>query len=146
MKTLIACLLSLVPALACAEISTQNAWIRSSTGPNGALFLEIENDSPQLETLVSATTHQDQCDHMELHTHKHEDGKMMMRQVSSIEVPAQDKVELKPGGLHIMLMGLKKPLQDGQMVPVSLTFESGETLDLEVPVKSSALTAGHSHH
>lgn len=146
MKTLIACLLSLVPAMACAEISTQNAWIRSSTGPNGALFLEIENDSPQLNTLVSATTHQDQCDHMELHTHKHENGKVMMRQVSSIEVPAQNKVELKPGGLHIMLMGLKKPLQDGDVVPVSLTFESGETLDLEVPVKSSTSAAGHSHH
>lgn len=141
MNKLLSGLFIFIPALAWANVSTQNAWIRSTTGPNGALFLDIENDSSQLDALVDASTSQEQCDHMELHTHKHENGKMMMRQVSSIDVPAQSKVELKPGGLHIMLMGLKKPLKEGEIVPVSLTFESGQALELQVPVKST--TSSH---
>lgn len=144
MKKLFISLFSIIPVVAWADIATQNAWIRSSTGPNGALFLEIENDSPDLDSLIGASTDQERCDHMELHTHKHDNGKMMMRQVSSIEVPSQSKVELKPGGLHIMLMGLKKPLQEGDIVPVSLTFESGKVLKLQAPVKAN--TTGHDHH
>lgn len=141
MKKLAITLSALLPLTASASVTVNNAWIRSSTGPNGALFLDLENNSSQLDELVSASCPQEVCDHMELHTHLHENGKMMMRQVDSIEVKENSKTQLKPGGLHVMFMGLKKPLLEGDTIPVHFEFKTGESVDLDVAVKSAA-----SHH
>ena len=57
-----------------------------------------------------------------------------MREVSSIDIPAGRTVELKPGGLHIMLMGLTQPLKDGEMFPLTLTFANEGEVPVEVMV------------
>jgi copper(I)-binding protein len=51
-----------------------------------------------------------------------------------VEVPAGGKAEFKPGGLHLMLIGPKKPLEMGGVVPIRLTFRSGATLDVQAMV------------
>lgn len=78
---------------------------------------------------------------------KMEGEKMLMAQVSSIPLPANTQVQLKPGSLHLMFMGLKQPLAEGQTVPITLKIQlsSGyvETLTIQAPVKSLAHSVMH---
>ena len=60
---------------------------------------------------------------------------MMMRRIDKIDVPANGETVLKPGGLHVMFIGLKHDLKVGQNVPVTLTFEDGSTKSFEAPVR-----------
>ena len=85
---------------------------------------------------------------VELHTHVMEGGVAKMRAVPSIDVPASSKVELKPGGLHVMLINLKAPLKAGEIVPLKLRFEKAGEVDLKVAVTAQApgKDADHGHH
>ena len=67
----------------------------------------------------------------ELHTTIMKDGMMRMQKVSDLDIPEGDKVVLKPGGYHVMLMGLRKQIQLGDHVPVTLSFSNGDTVTIE---------------
>jgi copper(I)-binding protein len=73
-----------------------------------------------------------------------EGGMMRMRAVDKLALPAGKAVELAPGGYHVMLMDLAKPLQEGDTVPLRLTFEdkAGKRSTVEVKAQVRALTAG----
>lgn len=71
----------------------------------------------------------------ELHTHVNEGGMMKMRPVKDIEIKAKGETALKPGGLHIMLIDLKKPLKEGENVAISVTFEDGSSKTFDAPVR-----------
>ena len=76
------------------------------------------------------------------------DGNVMqMRQIDAIDLPAGQTVELKSGGLHLMLMGLKAPLKDGDRLPMTLKFEKAGSIEVTVKVeKSEAMkTDDHKH-
>ena len=81
-------------------------------------------------------------------------GVMRMRKVDGIEVAPGSPTVLKPGGLHVMFLGLKKPLTLGETVAVTLTFEKAGKVDVRVPVSDGPLGpkgpgkghAGHGHH
>ena len=62
----------------------------------------------------------------ELHTTEMNNGMMKMRRVDNLTINPGDEVELKPGGYHVMLMGLKKPIATNSKVPVTITFSNGE--------------------
>ncbi|MBA5764857.1 copper chaperone PCu(A)C, partial [Vibrio sp. 404] len=70
----------------------------------------------------------------ELHNHVDVDGVMQMRRVEAVPVPANASVSLAPGGYHLMLIDLAAPLHEGDEVTLSLTFDDGQTLELEAPV------------
>ncbi|MCK5665218.1 MAG: copper chaperone PCu(A)C, partial [Thiotrichaceae bacterium] len=72
---------------------------------------------------------------VELHTHTHENGMMMMRQVEKMDIPANGETTLQPGGLHIMLIGLHNELQLDQKVSLTLEFEDGSSKEIEAPVR-----------
>lgn len=130
-----------VPALAgdaaTGSIAIQSAWARASAGqaPNGAAFMTIVNKGAQADTLLSATAGVSKT--VELHTHVKEGEVMKMRPVESINVPAGATVELKPGGDHVMFMGLSQKLEQGGSFPLTLTFaKAGEvkvTIDIQGP-------------
>jgi hypothetical protein len=91
---------------------------------------------------------------MELHEMAMVDNMMTMRPVPAIDVPAGGTVELKRGGLHLMFIDLKAPLTDGQLVPVTLTFEKAGPMEVQLKVtpapkgkdgKETDEHAGHSH-
>ena len=70
---------------------------------------------------------------------------MKMVQIDSIEVPAEGSVSLKPGGLHIMLMDVKKPMKAGDKVNLTLKFSDGRIVEvIDIPVKNLE-TSGHAH-
>jgi len=71
----------------------------------------------------------------ELHTHVNEGGMMKMRPVKEIEIKAKGETALQPGGLHIMLIDLKKPLNEGENVAITVTFEDGSSKKFDAPVR-----------
>lgn len=74
------------------------------------------------------------------------DGVMRMRQLEGgVPLPAGETVKLEPGGLHVMLIGLKQPLTEGQTLPLTLTFEEAGTLEVELAIEEREAGAGHSH-
>ncbi len=80
---------------------------------------------------------------VEVHEMKLEAGVMTMRAVDKLALPAGKPVALTPGGYHVMLMGLAKPLRDGDTVPITLVVEdgSGKRHDVQVTAPVRGLTA-----
>jgi copper(I)-binding protein len=102
-------------------------------GGNGAVYVTLSNSGAQSDSLVSASSEAAQT--VELHEVKNDGGVMKMRPVQAIPVPANGKTELKPGGYHIMLLGLKHDLKPGENVAVMLKFEHGGEVRVEARVK-----------
>ncbi|HEX6734720.1 MAG TPA: copper chaperone PCu(A)C [Azonexus sp.] len=70
----------------------------------------------------------------ELHTHLNEGGVMKMRPVPAIDIKAGGEAVLKPGGLHVMLIDLQAPMKEGDVVPLTLTFDDGSSKQVEAKV------------
>ena len=90
--------------------------------------------------------HSDVADAVELHNHIMEDGMMKMRRVDAIVVPGHAEVVLKPGGLHIMLIGLNRNLEVGKKVTLELEFADGERLSFKAPVQMVSQEHDHTTH
>lgn len=120
-------------------VSIEDAYIRAM--PSGqkvtALFMVMHNSSDIDRQFVSASSVA--SDKVELHEHKFVDGMMKMGQVKAIDLPKKSTAVLKPGGYHVMLIGLKKDLKVGEKVPVSFFFADGTMLDVQVPVSNKYL-------
>jgi len=124
-------------------IMIKDAYVRSS-GPSaktGAAFLVIMNDTDQDDTLISATS--DIAKRVETHTHiKTDDGVMQMRKVEGgFPVGAHGMHALQRGGDHLMFMGLIRPMNQGDMVTVTLTFEKAGEMTVEIPVDLKRMPA-----
>jgi copper(I)-binding protein len=96
-------------------------------GGNGAVYVTLTNSGAQADSLVSASSEVAQT--VELHEVRNDGGVMKMRPVKNIPVPAGGKVELKPGGYHIML------LKAGEKVAVTLKFQHGGEVQVEAAVR-----------
>ena len=102
--------------------------------PNSAAFLMLMNNSATDHAVVGGESPVAKV--VELHEHIHQNGMMKMRQIPRIEVKANSKTVLQPGGLHIMLIGLKQELKKGEKVSLTLKFDDGSTKTIEAPVRS----------
>lgn len=112
--------------------------------PVGAGYLKFENKGKTNDKLIAVTA--DVSQSVELHSMAMDGDIARMRQVDAIEIPAGKTVELKPGGLHIMFMGLKAPLKVGTSFPATLKFEKAGELKVEVKVEDAAGAApAHQH-
>lgn len=110
--------------------------------PNGGAYLTLDNRAGLSDRLLSVST--DVCQSAQLHAMKMEGDVMRMRQVDAVDVPAGRTVVLRPGGLHIMLVGLKSPLKIGDSFPLVLRFEKAGDIKVRVPVQSADAGAnGH---
>ncbi len=143
MKTLISSLVSLLflwsapltahekagePAL---EIS--DVWARKTRRTtSAAVYLNIHNTSDHADTLLSAAT--PMANMTSLHMSFEEDGIMRMEMQNSVPVEAGGTVHFKPGGMHVMLMGLSEPLKEGSVFPLNLTFDKAGVVTVYVQV------------
>jgi len=129
------------------EIQIHNGYVRAvpPSTPVTAAFMEIHNPSSEARALISASSPAAKA--VELHTHTQVEGVMQMRQVDKIDLAAKSTTHLQPGGLHIMLIGLKAPLKTDAKVLVSLKLDDGSLIELNLPVRKVA-TQGHmqGHH
>lgn len=118
-----------------AEITISDPYARAVPPgqPNSAVFLSLTNPSMQDRALVSAES--PAAETTELHTHINENGMMRMRRIDRIPLPAGETVTLKPGGLHIMLIGLKQTLEPGASVDLTLIYDDGGKMSVQAPVR-----------
>lgn len=96
-------------------------------------FMVLKNTGSKDAKLVKADNPASRL--TELHTHINDKGVMRMRQVPAIDLPAKGEAVLQPGGLHVMLIDMKAPLSDGQVVPITLTFDDGSSKQVDVKVQ-----------
>lgn len=120
-----------------AALTASDAYAFPSLGMNrpGIAFLTLHNPTDQERALVGVSA-DTWCDHGELHTHITKDGVMSMQQVEKITIPAHGSTTLKPGGLHIMLMGIIKPLKAKDTITLTLTFDDQTTLEVPTQVRT----------
>lgn len=117
-------------------ITVESPFARPSPaeGGNGGAFMTIVNAGGTADRLVSGQS--SAAKSVELHETTEEDGIMKMRPVpGGFEIPANGRLELKPGGKHVMLIGLTAALAAGQTVEITLNFEKSGAIKLEVPVR-----------
>jgi copper(I)-binding protein len=119
------------------EIKVEGAWARPSPkmAGAGAAYMMLENSGNETDKLLAGKT--SAAEVIELHeSFMDENNVMKMRAVEGgyIEVPAGGEAELKPGGLHIMLIKLVEPLESGASIPLTLVFEKSGEIEIEVPV------------
>jgi periplasmic copper chaperone A len=117
------------------EVTISGAYVRAVPPgqPNSASFMQASNTGNAGHALVGGSS--PAAEVVELHTHTMEGGMMRMRQVDKIDIPAGGDVSLQPGGLHVMLIGLKQNLVPGQDIPLTLKFEDGSEVTVQAPVK-----------
>jgi periplasmic copper chaperone A len=117
------------------QVEIKDAWARATPGKaeNGAAYLTIQ--SPVADRLVAVSS--PVAKKAGLHTMTMEGSVMKMRPLSGVDVPANQPVSLKPGGLHIMLEGLNEPLQAGKSFPLTVTFEHAGQKQVEVAVEKA---------
>lgn len=144
----------LLPAVAAAQsspaITVTEAWARRApaahgAGPgshagatgahlaNGAVYATLSNGGAAADALVAAAS--DAARTVELHEVRHEGGVMAMRPVARMPLPAGGTLQMKPGGYHVMLLGLTRDLHPGERLEVVLTFEKSPPVTIQVPVR-----------
>jgi len=146
LKTLLISTLATTSIFA-SSLSVQNSYVRATPPslPNSAAFMDIKNSSQKDISLLSATS--TAAKNVELHTHDMKNGVMSMYQVKNIDIKANSTTVLKPGGYHVMLLGLNnKPLKPGQNVVINLNFSNGETIKIKAPVKKVMAGMMMKHH
>lgn len=104
-------------------------WARATVTPTGGAYLAIDNAGPDDKLLRVQTD----IATAELHTHIMDGNVMKMRAVDAVPVPP-GRTALSPGGYHIMLLGLKAPLKEGERFALKLTFEKAGTVEVTVTV------------
>jgi periplasmic copper chaperone A len=114
------------------SLEVKDAWARATPAKaaNGAVYLTIESAVPDRLTGASTPV----AGKAELHRMTMQGNVMRMRQIAGIDLPAGQPVTLKPGGLHIMLLGLKQPLKKGDKFPLTLDFAKAgaQTVDVSI--------------
>lgn len=130
-----------------APVKAEGAWVRASVQGQGAsgAFMTLTASEPV--TLVGVAS--PVAGIAEVHEMRMEGDVMRMRAASTLPLVPGKKLELKPGGYHVMLMDLKKPLKAGTSVPLTLQFRNakGESskLELQVPVAVQGGNSPHKH-
>lgn len=121
-----------------AEVEVSDGWAKPSLKGRdvGVAYITLENVSGKALALVGAET--EVAARTEVHTHIHgDDGTMQMREVERLDLLPRKKQVFKPGGLHLMLFGLKQPLEAGQKFTVKLKFDDISTEEVEVTVRDN---------
>lgn len=128
-----------------AEVTVTDAWIRGTVATQKATGAFMKLKSTENARLVAATS--PAANIVEVHEMAMKDNIMTMRAVDAIELPAGKTVELKPGGYHVMLIDLVKPLAAGEKVPVQLTVvgKDGKKATVEVKAEVRATGAAAKH-
>lgn len=123
-----------------------DVWAKTTVpgGSVSAAYMHIKSPMPiklvKAETPISGN--------VEIHDMKMKDGVMEMKAIDAVDIPANKLVDLKPGGMHVMLMKLNKPINKGDTVPLKLTFEGADkkTFTMNVDAKAQEKDADkHSH-
>ncbi|MFZ9096077.1 MAG: copper chaperone PCu(A)C, partial [bacterium] len=129
-------------------IQIEDPWVRAvpPNANNSAIFLDLRNESEQLRKLVEV--HSEVAERVELHTTKDEDGMLRKQRLEEVLIPALETQSFHPGGIHIMLIGLRSPLEVGGVIELELVYADQSKETISVPVDERPLlpiTAQNNH-
>ena len=119
-------------------------WARATppTAPTGGGYLSVKNTGTEPDRLVSASS--PAAGAVQVHDMKMDGNVMRMRELDGpLEIKPGETVTLAPGGMHLMMMGLKEPLKQGERVPLTLVFEKAGKIDVELAVEAMGATPQH---
>ncbi|HUQ35542.1 MAG TPA: copper chaperone PCu(A)C [Aestuariivirga sp.] len=137
-------ILASTPGVLANDVMVKDAFARASAVPTakaGAVYMTLSNQGAASDRLLQITT--EGAASAAVHESAEKDGVATMRPVEGLEIPASGSVELKPGGYHIMLMGLKAPLKKGDMIMLQLKFEHAGLVDVMAHVGDVAEEHAH---
>jgi len=126
------------------DIQVRHPWSRA-TAPGAQVaagYLEIRNNGTQRDRLLSVSTAA--AKRVEMHVTRREGEVMQMREVKTFDIPARERLELRPGGAHLMLVGLAQPLKKGERFAMTLRFERAGEIEVQFEVQE--LGSRHPHH
>lgn len=152
--TLVAITLSATMALAhgykLGSLEIKHPWAKATVAgqPVAGGFMTIVNSGSAPDRLVKVAVSPDVSGMTQIHEMKIEDGVMKMAEIpGGLEIATGATVELKPGGLHVMFMGLKAPFKEGESVKATLTFEKAGDVEVEFKVEAANKADDtHKHH
>ncbi|UCV20998.1 copper chaperone PCu(A)C [Ferribacterium limneticum] len=123
-----------VLAGAADNVSVQDPYVRLAppNAPATGAFMVIKNNGDKDVKVVKADNPVSKV--TELHTHINDGGVMKMRPVPSIDIKAKGEAVLKPGSLHVMMIDIKTPMKEGDVVPITLSFDDGSTKQVDAKV------------
>lgn len=125
------------------ELQVRHPWTRAT--PPGARvaagYLELRNSGKEPDRVIGAST--PAAERVELHVMSREGDIMKMREVKGFEVPARQRLVLRPGGSHLMIVGPGKPFVKGERIPLTLRFERAGELNIELEVQPADSAKPH---
>jgi copper(I)-binding protein len=110
---------------------------------SGGAFFVVQNASATPDKLIGVAS--SAAGSAEIHQMAMDGGVMKMRAVTAVEIPSGGKLELRPGGYHVMLLDLKQPLRAGDKVPLTLTFQNAGSILVSVDVEAMGSMGGMTH-
>jgi len=116
------------------SISVEHPWARATPAgaKTGAAYLTLVNNGTIADRLVRAST--PVAEKVQVHQEIDDNGVMKMRELPVVDIGPGAALTFKPGGTHMMIIGLKQPLKKGQTFPLTLEFENAGKIDLQVPI------------
>ncbi|EKE17058.1 MAG: hypothetical protein ACD_10C00643G0004 [uncultured bacterium] len=123
-----------VLAAAADQVSVENPYVRLAppNAPATGAFMVIKNNGDKAIKILKADNPVSRV--TELHTHLNDGGVMKMRPVPGIDIKAKGQAILQPGGLHVMMIDLKAPMKEGDVVPITLSFDDGSSKQVDAKV------------
>jgi len=137
---------SALPLATNAQVTVEHPWVRATAPGQVVAGVYLKITSAKSAALVGARS--PVCKDAEIHEMTMNDGIMKMRPVPRVVLPAGKPVEMKPGGYHLMLVNLARPLREGETVPVTLVIEDrgGKRRNVEFKAEVRGLAAAAGSH
>ena len=127
------------------DLEIGHPYSRATAGKTGVGYLSVTNNGGAPDRLLRATVGTGVADRAELHMTIRDGDVMRMRPVGAVDIAPGQTVRLEPGGLHVMLAGLKAPLKAGDKVPLTLVFERAGSVEVVLNVDKAG-AEGHTGH
>ncbi|MGE0734451.1 MAG: copper chaperone PCu(A)C [Alphaproteobacteria bacterium] len=115
------------------NVTISDPWVRAAKTQTSAAYVMIDNKGTAKDRLIGASS--PAADRVELHTTEMDGDVARMKKLDGIELPPGQHVMFRPGGMHIMLIGVKRPLEEGQSIKLTLQFEKAGNVELDVAVR-----------
>jgi copper(I)-binding protein len=127
-------------------LQASGGWMRAMPPgqPTAAAYLTLRNADDKSARLVAAST--PVARRVEIHESSQVDGMWRMRKLDSLAIPAGGSVTLAPGGVHLMLLGLTRPVREGDSLTITLELDNGESLPVTIEVGAPGDSSAHRHH
>ena len=140
MRSLLFAALAMAAGIAQASVTATDAWVRGTVPAQQTTGVFVTLRSSEESRLVAVTTPAARS--AEIHASEQKQGVMHMHALDAIALPAGQRVELKPGSFHIMLVGLTRALSAGDTVPLTFTFEDRQGKRTRIEVRAEVRPLG----